>query len=152
MTLAEQFQESNGNPIDVFGELAHSIFVQFISPGSIIKVKRISHSPEIVQGLRVKCDTGKLEVNGQALADVILWADNCPDEVAIRFLGESNANLKAWNAWRHNGITQAWLGNAGMRLEHIGMGKVRLKCSDGIGSPDFSDLVVEIEVSSKVPD
>jgi len=39
----------------------------------------------------------------------------------------------------------AWLGNAGMLVETQD-DAVILKCSDGVGSPDFEDLVVELSL------
>lgn len=37
----------------------------------------------------------------------------------------------------------AWLGNAGMIVEHDG-DTWRLRCSEGSGEPSFDDLLVEI--------
>jgi hypothetical protein len=40
-------------------------------------------------------------------------------------------------------IVQAWVGNSGM-LIHRENAVVSLKCSDGTGNVDFTDLVVQI--------
>lgn len=57
--------------------------------------------------------------------------------------------LKLWNIWRGSmggvDVTQAWLGNAGMRIEQSASGKeLLLHCSDGEGPVEFSDLDVRI--------
>lgn len=55
-------------------------------------------------------------------------------------------SLRIWNAWRDNDLTQAWLGNAGMRVIPGEGGSLTLRCSDGEGEPDFDDLVAEVRV------
>jgi hypothetical protein len=142
-TLSELFQKSNGQPITAPGKLIHSICTQTVKAGSTLKITRISHSHEVVQGLRVTCDNGELEINGQMLVDIILWVDTSPVGVDIKVVANSDTTLKFWNAWRFKGITQAWVGNAGICIEE-NEGRVRLMCSDGVGEPDFEDLVVDI--------
>src|SRR5881397_2580858 len=47
------------------------------------------------------------------------------------------------NSWDQGGILQSWLGNAAMLIEEK-EGSVILRCSDGLGDPEFGDLVVEL--------
>lgn len=143
-TLSEMFQESNGQPILVAGKLVRTIYERSVSPGAFFSIKRLAHSHKVVQGLRIKCNSGKLEVNGQSIVDVILWADTSPAEVTIKVVGKSETTVKFWNVWRFAEIMQAWVGNAGICIEENGS-TVRLECSDGIGEPDFDDLVVEVD-------
>lgn len=57
------------------------------------------------------------------------------------------AVLQIWNIWRdHNGTTQAWIGNSGLKRIEEGVNVVKLSCSDGYGDPNFRNLVVEIHL------
>ena len=101
-----------------------------------------------VQAVRLKIERGLVIANHQRLTDVVLWADTSPPvvEIAIEPNGEHHATLKVWNAWRDDGVMQAWFGDAGMIVEESSAG-LWLRCSDGVGEMDFSDVVFEVSFS-----
>jgi hypothetical protein len=142
-TLSKLFQASKGEPITISGKLVHGIYKREVKADSVFKINRISHSNDIVQGLRIKCDKGKLAVNGQILTEIILWTDTSPTEVEIKLLSKSDVTVKFWNVWRCKELVQAWVGNAGFYIEE-GESKAILECSHGEGGVNFNDLVVEI--------
>ncbi len=106
-------------------------------------VKRLSSINSPVQGLRIKATKGTIQVNGQSQTDIILWADTSPASVELTIHAKNGCELKAWNVWRRDDIAQAWIGNAGMLIDKVD-DVVTLKCSDGIGEADFTDLVVQL--------
>ncbi|NCT91505.1 hypothetical protein GXB85_11155 [Cellulomonas sp. APG4] len=101
---------------------------------------------ELRQGVRLKIRGGKLEANGVATSDLVLWQDSSPTcvDVLVRWGKQGSRSLRVWNCWEVNGVMHAWLGNAGMRVERTPEGVIVLNCSDGRGEPDFGDLLVKI--------
>jgi hypothetical protein len=58
-------------------------------------------------------------------------------------------NVRIWNAWWEDalgGFMNAWKGNAGFLTEPDPDGSLWLRCSDGIGDPNFTDLVVRVDL------
>lgn len=89
---------------------------------------------------------GQLTVDGQTMNRLVLWTDTAPEVVQVVCRPpKAGAVLRAWNNWDRNGTMMAWLGNAGMLVEDQN-DCVVLRCSDGIGPPDFEDLVVELRL------
>jgi len=86
-------------------------------------------------------------VNGQSLREILLWEDTAPSVVEIQMQWEMSAkrSLRVWNCWERNGVINAWVGNAGMRVEAGPDGITILRCSDGEGEPNFGDLVARLE-------
>ncbi|MEO6146413.1 MAG: hypothetical protein ABIT70_05070 [Sulfuriferula sp.] len=147
-TLSALFQKSKGAPVKYAGKLVYPIFQRELEGMCAqLRIKRISQNSAVAQGLRIKLDNGELEINGQQLKDIVIWADTSPDEVQVRVIGKSNVGVKVWNVWRYGDLMQAWTGNAGIQIEEKN-GLVRLSCSDGVGEPDFTDLIVQIEFES----
>lgn len=100
-----------------------------------------------VQGLHLRIKGGELQVGGRTSTDILLWADTAPSQVAVlvKWSASKRRSLRVWNTWRVNGVAQAWLGNAGMRVTQGSDGVISLMCSDGEGDPDFTNLVVTID-------
>jgi|SRR4051812_22640215 hypothetical protein len=147
--LAERFQAAQGAPVEVDGQLAHMMYE--LPPVTAPLRLRIALRPggERPEGLRLKARNGQVVVNDQALQDVVLWSDSAPPEVVATLepAGSKPMNVRVWNTWRdQQGVTQAWIGDAGMVVEDAGDGRVTLRCSDGFGGPSFGDLVAELVV------
>ena len=107
-----------------------------------------SATPEPPQGLRLKVRGGTFEIESADTDDIVLWQDTAPAEVDVRIRWKTRGvrSLRVWNAWRVNDLTQAWLGNSGMRVT-ASQGRVfEFRCSDGEGDPNFDDLVAEVHV------
>jgi len=88
---------------------------------------------------------GSVTVNGQDSRDIVLWEATAPStvEVAISKM-KKGGELLVWNCWRGpQNQVMAWLGNAGMTVEHDG-DTWRFRCSEGSGEASFDDLFVEI--------
>ena len=61
------------------------------------------------------------------------------------------AVLQLWNSWLLGDAEHAWTGNSGIVIEELdppseAKSQVRLWCSDGLGDPQFDDLVVLVTV------
>jgi len=59
--------------------------------------------------------------------------------------------LQLWNSWLLGDAEHAWTGNSGIVVESLdapddASARMRLWCSDGLGDPQFDDLVVLVTV------
>lgn len=142
--LATLFAEQQTNRIDWDGPL-YSLY-ELPTQTSALTIRFVSAKLEPVQGLRLKIRGGVFDVEGTATDDMVLWQDTAPTEVpvGIRWNAKGTRSLRIWNAWRVNDVTQAWLGNAGMRVTPGDSGVLVFRCSDGEDEPDFDDLVAEV--------
>ena len=62
--------------------------------------------------------------------------------------------LQVWNSWLIGDAEHAWTGNSGVVVEELDVpdgadARLRLWCSDGLGDPQFDDLVVVITIGPK---
>lgn len=142
-TLSEKFQNTMGKPVEIEGRNTYPIYVLELEKEKQVTVKWVSTHSKLKQGMQIKIDKGILEVNGEELSNIILWEDTSPDVVQIRCIPNKNAKLKVWNVWEVDGVTQAWVGNAGMVISDSDH-QVRLNCSDGSGDVNFQNVVVEL--------
>jgi hypothetical protein len=142
--LADRFADAQSPVIDLDGDRVFAVYEFDRLPEHLI-VRFITAKDLPVQGILLKIRGGLLEANGTEASDLLLWRDTAPKEVEIRVARKgAKSSLKVWNTWRvGRDVTQAWLGNAGMRVE-ASERQVRLRCSDGVGPVCFGDLEVVI--------
>jgi hypothetical protein len=147
--LSAIFAEQQSNVIEWNGIPVHGLYEFARVPGQL-SLEFLSSKPLPVQGVQLRIRGGLLEIDGVETTDFVLWTDTAPRAVtvAVRRTGRGKTTLKLWNVWRGGlDVTQAWLGNAAMRVEACpDPRQVVLKCSDGEGEPDFDDLVVAVTV------
>lgn len=148
--LADLFANAQTPQLEWEGAPAYAIYEVIPAPESVtVEFLNAINAP--VQGLTLKVSGGVLEVNGTEAQEMLLWHDTAPDKVIVRVKRESGAKatVKLWNIWRGSiggvDVSQAWLGNAGMRIEQSGDGKqLLLRCSDGEGPVEFNNLEVRV--------
>ncbi len=78
------------------------------------------------------------------------------DRFATELTGSRNRaeTLQLWNSWSLGQGQHSWTGNSGIVLEELdapigASRRVRLWCSDGLGDPEFDDLVVLVTVGTR---
>jgi hypothetical protein len=150
MLLADLLAAAEGKPVQYQGLIVHGIVRQEIAKPAVVIVRRLQASESPVQGLRIKLDNGDIEVAGQRLRDVVLWANTAPDEVELSCVPKGqSATLKFWNVWRdENSTMQAWIGHAGILVERQDS-RLLFRCSDGYAPVNFGDLVVEVAIEER---
>lgn len=144
-TLTELFTKAGGGPVKTDGRKVTPVTHLAVSDGIRIIVTRLTSSRSRDQALVMALDNGLLEIDGFEAPSVSLWTSTCPRQVEFTVRGENASSLDVWNAWRGSAFEGSWLGNAGI-VEQAVEGGVTLQCSDGVGEPDFTNLVVSIEV------
>lgn len=139
-TLAELFQESNGEPVNVDGQTytpAHRILLPHGECKFILLLER--SKSVVAQGVDLSAKEGLLLVNGVKNSELVIWNDTAPRTVPISINMRRPGQLVVWNVWRVRSITQAWVGNAGMQVEDDGE-CIRFHCSNGGGDIDVSNF------------
>lgn len=102
-----------------------------------------------VQGIHLRVKGGTLAVNDCESSNIVVWQDTAPQRVDVQVRAlRKGARLMLWNIWKESaGVTQAWLGNSALQVDvDSSRGFLKLRCSDGVGEPDFEDLIVEVGV------
>lgn len=146
-TISEMFQEAGSDTVTHRGRVVKALVRIPVRDGATITVRRRRASPDRPQGLKLGLDTGVLDVNGHQAQSVVLWTSSSPDEVVLTVHGERATSIDVWNCWSMGGVDSAWVGNAGIVTKTTATGMI-LRCSDGIGPSEFSDLEAEITVDT----
>lgn len=145
-TFTDLFEQTRSDVIDWQGHPVRPVLRFPVSTGSVVRVRRLGSSPMRAQAIKLATDAGQIAVNGVNATSIALWTHTAPVDVELRIDGPATS-LDVWNAWSLDGVANAWLGNSGIIVEEHANGHT-LQCSDGVGEPDFSDLVVWIGIQS----
>lgn len=141
--ISKLFEEARSPCVGWEGDSLYGLY-EFPAPDSF-EVEFLSSIDAPVQGLTLKVYGGVLEIEGVEAQEMLLWCDTAPPKipVTVRLEPGKSAILKIWNVWRGrvggHDVTQAWLGNAGMRIDQK-CNQISLACSDGEGPVDFGNL------------
>lgn len=147
--ISDLFGEAQAACVEWQGEPLYGLYEMEVSDA--LEVKFLSSISKPVQGLNLTTDGGVLEIAGVEADDMLLWCDTAPPTVPVKIKPRDNGKviLKIWNVWRGkvggHDVTQAWLGNAGMRIEQSGK-QISLRCSDGEGPVDFGNLIAQVNL------
>jgi hypothetical protein len=144
-TLTEMFAGAGGGSVEVDGRVVTPLTRMVVADGTRVIVTRLTASRRRDQALVIAVDRGLLEIDGFEAPAVSLWTSTSPRQLELVVRGNDAGALDIWNAWRGPTFEGAWLGNAGI-VEQPVEGGITLQCSDGVGEPDFTDLVVRIEL------
>jgi hypothetical protein len=143
--ITELFEAARAPVVEWAGAPLYGLY-QFDNVPEEIFIEFLKAKPSPIQGLKLSVDDGVLEIEGVEAQTMLLWHDTAPPKVPVKIISAEGKTpvLKMWNVWRAGrDVTQAWLGNAGMRIEETG-NQLLLRCSDGEGPIDFSNLEVRV--------
>ena len=144
-TLSDEFVTADTDTINHRGRIVKALVRIPVRDGSTVRVIRRNACRDRVQGLKISLNKGMLDVNGTRAPAVSLWSNTSPDEVELQVRGQGATTLEVLNCWSMGGVDCSWVGNAGMVTPTTTSG-LSLRCSDGVGEPEFSDLEAEIVV------
>ncbi|MGR3911569.1 hypothetical protein Q3A80_31440 [Burkholderia sp. SR8] len=148
ISLAQRFQEARAPKIEVDGREIYSLYEVDVSSGeTALSLDFISSKKSSIQGVKIKAENCNVEVNNQILKDFFIWADHSPKHIPMNVTINKGgkAAIKVWNVWKYDDVPHAWIGNSGMLVKKDDR-HIVFHCSDGMGDPDFEDLVFTIEV------
>ena len=157
-TLADRFRTQRADRIRVDGIEVMSLVEIEIPKDSVLEVVVEDSRPDIEQSLRLLSKSGKIGVVGSdaAPAQSLLVLTETFPTFEIEFVDTSSGTetLQLWNSWILGDGEHSWVGNSGIVKEEIEIpqgasDRLRLWCSDGLGDPDFDDLVLLLTVGPK---
>lgn len=139
-TINESIHGPNGEPV-------FRVHTFPARPGQRLRVVFDEVNAQWRQGLFIATE-GSLAVNGGCSPSLILWQDNAPPEIDIEVV-ESNGTITLYNVWdsgRKRGGFESLKATSGMLVEHIEPHGWLYRCNDIGIDPDFTKLVVRVEV------
>lgn len=145
-SLAAKFAKGDGRKTTWEGATVYSHLRFSINPGDRLQITRLASSKVRAQALKLAADRGELRANGVNAETIAIWSHTAPDVVTIEVIGRRARSINVWNAWSLEGVDSSWLGNAAMTVESEGQIHT-ISCSDGLGEPTFSDLVVRLDLA-----
>jgi hypothetical protein len=147
-TFSDIFLREHTDLIVVEGrEIRRRLVLPGIEPGGVLRVTFERYQTSVPQGINLSTKKGKFEAAGERSADIVLWVDTAPEVVDLRMTNQVPADVVIWNTWRGwGGWPTGSTGYAGMLVETLNDHSWRLRCSDGVGGPDFDDLVVTVQL------
>lgn len=175
-TLADRFRTQRTDKIRVDGVEVLSLTELTIEPDEVVEVMVESSRQDVEQSLHIRARRAELEVLDHAALededydfDQTIVSDNLtlvanqsrriefaiaidePGDVEDTPKPQPPVRLQLWNSWLLGAAEHAWTGNSGIVVEELdppagAKSRMRLWCSDGLGDPQFDDLVVLLTV------
>jgi hypothetical protein len=167
-TLADRFRTQRTDRIRVDGVEVLSLVEIDVEQEELVEVLIETARTDIDQALNIRSSLSDLV----ALSDSGQSPDDFDDDKGLGFelvtvqasqvhrvelacAETSPHSLQLWNSWVMGDSHHSWTGNSGIVAEELEVPpgastRVRLWCSDGLGDPQFDDLVVVVTVG-KVP-
>jgi hypothetical protein len=147
-SFASRFRQAWGTRIRWDGRTVHRVVPRPVVGPSRIVIHRVATRPDREQVLHLSVSRGRFRLGRRAGRTLRLRAGAAPPRLELAVDGDVPALVRVWNGWVDEGIERMWSGNAGILVERSGAGWL-LQCSDGPGPPDFSDLVVLLQLTAR---
>lgn len=166
-TLADRFRTQRTDRIRVDGVEVLSLVEVEVAGDELVEVLIEQSRGDVDQALNLRSARGDLV----AVPDSEDSTDGRDDDGASGFervtvlaagssgtalagLFEDSQTLQLWNSWVIGSTHHAWTGNSGIVLEQLEVpegakDRIRLWCSDGLGNPQFDDLVAIVTVGPR---
>ncbi|MDW3175769.1 MAG: hypothetical protein R8J94_00135 [Acidimicrobiia bacterium] len=163
-TLADRFRTQRTDRIRVDGIEVLSLVEIDVDPNEVVEILVETSRVDLDQALNVRSSRGDLvalenrnqpgddfdtdEGLGFELVTVLASQVN---RCELAGLSSTTQTLQFWNSWLMGEAQHSWTGNSGIVAEEMDVptgasARVRLWCSDGLGDPQFDDLVVVVTV------
>ena len=156
-TLADRFRTQRTDRIRVDGIEIVSMAEVELPADSVLEVLVEDSRPDIEQSLRLLAKSGDditiVDADFEPAESILVLGETYP-AFEVEFVGPEGGKLQLWNSWILGDGEHAWIGNSGIIVESLPVpegasSRMRLWCSDGLGDPDFDDLVLLLTVGPK---
>lgn len=167
-TLADRFRTQRTDRIRVDGVEVLSLVEIEVEQEEVVEVLIETSRNDVDQALNIRSSLGDLVAlsdRGRSTDDfdhdeglgfelVTVQASEA-HRVELACSETSPRSLQLWNSWVIGDAHHSWTGNSGIVAEALEVPpgastRIRLWCSDGLGDPQFDDLVVVVTVG-KMP-
>lgn len=158
-TLADRFRTQRTDRIRVDGIEIVSLAEVDVPEGSVLEVIVEDSRPDVEQSLRILSQAGNITVSNsdfEPAESILVLGESYPAfEIEFTDPESTGGTLQLWNSWILGDGEHAWIGNSGIIIESLPVpegasNRLRMWCSDGLGDPDFDDLVLLLTVGPKV--
>jgi hypothetical protein len=150
-SLADRY--NGAAPIEWGGHVVHPMYSAPLGPDpTVLTLTLLRAAPPaglIGLGVGVSVLSGHVALDGRRLRGVDVWTDAMRGGVDVDLRGAGpDAGFTLTPVWMTvGGQTVSWAaGNYGVVIEHSPSGRTLLRCSTGIGTPDFGELVVAMGI------
>lgn len=156
MPLAERYADAG--PIRWRDHSVYPLYSEPLGPDPVVVTLRLRASapPAGLLGLGIGLSVlgGHVALGDRRLRGVDVWSDAMASgiDLALHPAGP-DAAFTLTPVWMDaGGVTESWTGNYGMLVDHTPRGRPVLRCSSGVGAPDFAELVVEVATAAAPTD
>ncbi len=151
--LAERFQGTE--PVGWRGVSVHPMYSQRLAADrTVVRLSLLAAAPPgSVRGLGIGLSVldGYVLLRGRKLSGVDVWTDAIAEGAELQ-LGRTGpaAAYTLTPVWMTaDGVVESWTGNYGVVIERGTDGAMVLRCSSGIGEPDFGELIVSVTATTE---
>ncbi|NKY43086.1 tetratricopeptide repeat protein [Nocardia cerradoensis] len=149
--LAERYPGTE--PVGWHGVTVHPMYSQRLGAETTV-VRLVLHAaappPGLLGlGIGVSVIDGYATLRGHRLPGVDVWSDALAEGTDLHLSGTGPAAAYTLTpVWMTaTGAVESWTGNYGLVIERGAADSMLLRCSTGVGDPDFEELVVAMTVS-----
>ncbi|WP_227982357.1 tetratricopeptide repeat protein [Nocardia spumae] len=150
--LAERYPGTE--PLDWHGVTVHPMYSQQLGTAATV-VRLTLHAsvpPPGLLGLGIGLSVldGHVLLHDRELPGVDVWTDAIAEGVEFRLVPTGpEAGYTLTPVWMTtSGAVESWTGNYGVVIERAAAGSMVLRCSAGVGPPDFGELIVTVSAKS----
>ena len=157
-TLADRFRTQRTDRIRVDGIEIVSMAEIELPANSVLEVLVEDSRPDIEQSLRILSSGGDITIANadfEPAESILVLGETYPAfEIIFADPDSAGGRLQLWNSWILGDGEHSWIGNSGIIVEPLPVpvgasNRLRLWCSDGLGDPDFDDLVLLLTIGPK---
>ncbi|WP_280276501.1 tetratricopeptide repeat protein [Nocardia wallacei] len=149
LPLAERY--AGAEAVDLDGTRVHPLYSEPLGadPVAITLTLHAAAPPAGLLGLGIGLSVlgGHVALQGRRLRGVDVWTDAMAGGVRLEVCAAApDASFTLTPVWMDAaGATESWTGNYGLLIDRTASGHPLLRCSAGIGPPDFGEMVVEVD-------
>ncbi|MEU6559739.1 tetratricopeptide repeat protein [Nocardia nova] len=151
--LADRFQGTE--PVGWHGVTVHPMYSQRLAAErTVVRLSLLAAAPPRgVRGLGIGLSVldGYVLLRGRKLSGVDVWSDAVAEgaELQLGRTGPAGAYTLTPVWMTAEGVVESWTGNYGLVIERGADDAMVLRCSSGVGRPDFGELVVTVTATAE---
>ena len=149
-SLADRY--GGTEPVRWQGQVVQPMYCQALSADPTILSLTLQRAAPLAGvrgvGIAVSVLSGHVALAGRRLRGVDVWTEAMSGGVEIELYGAGpDARFALTPVWLGpDGATVSWAGNYGVLADRSQDGSAVLRCSTGVGAPDFGELVVAVGI------
>lgn len=151
--LADRFQGTE--PVDWRGVTVHPMYSQRLAADrTVVRLSHVAAAPPrglLGLGIGLSVLDGYVLLRGRKLSGVDVWSDAIAEgaELHLGRTGPAGAYTLTPVWMTAEGLVESWTGNYGVVIERGTDGAMLLRCSTGIGEPDFGELILTVAATAE---